>query len=236
MAPKFQAAELVETLTQVVSNAVCTSDQYDKIIARIAKDPSLMPFTDLTTDPPEEKVKTEIELGLLELACVCYDNGASDKLNVPGVFRYSKTGDPKKRESKQAFNPVIRLVQEVCTLRQFCMYLAKYVWYIRVCGQKRAPAGWASRGLPRELRYVAFDFVSGVTHEAAAEVTGLSEDIPWRDLTPAELSAATAAAQVNIYHANAQAAFKVSNFLEVTHGKGATPKQRLALPPPPEVD
>lgn len=69
------------------------------------------------------------------------------------------------------FDTAARIVKQICTLRQFCMFYAPAIWNYSV-QQKNPPANWVRAGYTDDNYYAAFDFFNGVLHPAALQVPG----------------------------------------------------------------
>jgi len=97
---------------------------------------------------------------IIALAVACYHNGASKYVTLEGT---SPGGAP--------FSSLKDVVEQHCTLRQFCSYYAKYC-YILGRKTKTPPANWTRRGFKEEAKYAAFDFFYAVLSDAAPSPPG----------------------------------------------------------------
>nr|QYF50172.1 MAG: putative coat protein [Yunnan alphaflexivirus] len=97
---------------------------------------------------------------LVSLAWACYHNGSSRyttlESTAPCGLKHSEMKD---------------LVENHCTLRQFCMFYAKVI-YNMGREQKIPPANWAQKGYREETKFAAFDFFNGVLSDAAVMPSG----------------------------------------------------------------
>ncbi|WVN62093.1 coat protein [Rehmannia allexivirus] len=125
---------------------------------------------------------------LITLAMSCYHNGASKYVTLEGS---SPAGVP--------FSTLKDIVEQHCTLRQFCSYYAKYCY---VLGKKThtPPANWNRRGFMQEAQYAAFDFFNAVLSDAAPNPPGGMAFHP----TPAEIKGHSLNAKMAIVESRQQ--------------------------------
>ncbi|UXP34785.1 coat protein [Garlic virus J] len=92
---------------------------------------------------------------LFSLAWACYHNGSSKfvtlSTDAPCGIAHAELKD---------------LVEDFCTLRQFCGYYAK-TCYVTGRQQKKPPANWARKGFPDEAKFAAFDFFNAVLSDSS---------------------------------------------------------------------
>lgn len=103
---------------------------------------------------------TVTNLDLVSLAWACYHNGSSRYTTLestgPGGILHSDLKD---------------IVENRCTLRQFCMFYAKVIFNMGK-EQKTPPANWAAKGFKEDSKYAAFDFFAGTLSGAAVSPPG----------------------------------------------------------------
>lgn len=121
---------------------------------------------------------------LFATALACAHQGSSSRTNLVGAY------------DSIPYSVVATQVKRQCTLRQFCMYYAKYVWAALIETSK-PPANWQKQGYTEETKYAAFDFFSGVTHASAPQPPSTY----YRSPTQEEIRANLANAQLAIKEA-----------------------------------
>lgn len=136
--PLIPADDELATLgTTVQANKVATQDAVSAVLAEL-----------------QQSFPSATAIDLVSLAWACYHNGSSRYVTLEGS---SAHGIP--------LASIKDVVENHCTLRQFCMYYAK-LCYNKGRSDKIPPANWAAKGFKAESMYAAFDFFNGVLNEA----------------------------------------------------------------------
>nr|QNT09585.1 coat protein [Garlic virus B]QNT09587.1 coat protein [Garlic virus B] len=97
---------------------------------------------------------------LFSLAWACYHNGSS---KFTTLTTEAPCGIPKA-ELKD-------LVEDYCTLRQFCGYYAK-TCYVTGKQQNKPPSNWSRKGFQEESKFSAFDFFNAVLNDSSPAPPG----------------------------------------------------------------
>lgn len=139
----------------------------------------------------------------LDIAIQCMHNGSSRFTRLKGMC-------PLWPVMPRA--GVCGIIQQVCTLRQFCMYYAKIVW-VYMIENEEPPSSWAHHGYNYNERYAAFDFFQGVLNRAALQPVAMT-----REPTPAEIQANKANGAVAINDAVRAMGIKSSSDVRITGG------------------
>lgn len=183
-----------------VSNAVATREQISALVDKLKT----------------ATIKVDnVALGFWDIARHCADVGSTSTVQLTGVCE-------PFGEDRQLIAGFIR---SVCTLRQFCMFYAKVIWNMMLT-DNLPPANWQRLGYKEETRYAAFDFFTGVTHNAALEPAGGLIRSPSQN----EIHAHSANAQVAMYRKGVSDNNKVTNAVELTKGTSG-PKVTLIAGP-----
>nr|UHS16757.1 coat protein [Garlic virus A] len=97
---------------------------------------------------------------LFSLAWTCYHNGSSRfvtlNTDAPCGIAHSELKD---------------LVENYCTLRQFCGFYAK-ACYVAGKQQNKPPANWSRKGYQDESKFAAFDFFNAVLSDSSPSPPG----------------------------------------------------------------
>ncbi|APG31854.1 CP [Arachis pintoi virus] len=147
---------------------------------------------------------------LMSLVWACFHNGSSRLTTLRG-----------QSPSGLELSYIKDVVEEHCTLRQFCTFYAK-VCYNTAKELKTPPANWASKGFKEDTQYAAFDFFSGTMSPAAITPEGGMKYKP----TPDEIKAHSANALMAIIDSRDQAD------QYSTRGNMLAMRQERAPPPP----
>nr|QED43321.1 CP [Garlic virus C]QED43327.1 CP [Garlic virus C] len=136
-------SELEAVANDVTSNSVATQSTIREILDLLrARRPSANPKD------------------LFSLAWACYHNGSSRYTNLatdaPCGMSHAELKD---------------LVEEFCTLRQFCGFYAK-TCYVTGKQQNKPPANWARKGFQDDSKFAAFDFFNAVSSDSAPNPPG----------------------------------------------------------------
>ncbi|QCY52828.1 coat protein [Euonymus yellow mottle associated virus] len=174
---------------RVESNAVATPAQIDEISRVWA-----------TLGVPADSMFTTA----LDLARHCADVGSSPYVSLIGR-------SPPCNLQRDALAAAIRTQ---CTLRQFCMFYAKFVWNLLKMSNT-PPANWQKLEFRETEKFAAFDFFDGVLHEAALKPPQGVISPP----SPAELAASKTNAYVAISRARQQQPTKLTFAAEVNKGQ-----------------
>uniref|UniRef100_A0AAU7L313 Capsid protein n=1 Tax=Hibiscus chlorotic speck associated virus 3 TaxID=3143944 RepID=A0AAU7L313_9VIRU len=147
----------------------------------------------------------------LEIAIHCADSGASPKTQLKGVSKFA---------SGRCFEDLLGVIRDVCTLRSFCAYYAKYVWNIMLSNQQ-APSNYIKKGFKEDTKYAAFDFFHGVKSRASKDPpSGLV-----REPSLAEIIASRTNSMVLISRTTEFRDTNASTEVEITGGRfGPPPK------------
>nr|QZH70126.1 coat protein [Garlic virus B] len=97
---------------------------------------------------------------LFSLAWTCYHNGSSK-------FTTLTTDDPCGIPHAELKD----LVEDYCTLRQFCGYYAK-TCYVTGKQQNKPPSNWSRKGYQEESKFAAFDFFNAVLSDSSPAPPG----------------------------------------------------------------
>nr|QED12390.1 coat protein [Garlic virus C] len=135
--------ELEAVANEVISNSVATQSIIREILDLLrARRPNATPKD------------------LFSLAWACYHNGSSRytilTTDAPCGMSHAELKD---------------LVEEYCTLRQFCGFYAK-TCYVTGKQQNKPPANWARKGFQDESKFAAFDFFNAVSSDSAPNPPG----------------------------------------------------------------
>lgn len=140
ISPTFVSDQKALGPAVVASNAVASSVQMNKIF-----------------DALDAKVGADASQKLaFALALACKDQGSSSYVQIAGDFEFGGQSLP--------LQAAVVIVQECCTLRQFCMFYAKHVWNYML-QERDPPAYWAAKGFTEQNKYAGFDFFNGVTNQ-----------------------------------------------------------------------
>nr|ANQ90686.1 coat protein [Garlic virus C] len=136
-------SELEAVANDVTSNSVATQSTIREILDLLrARKPNATPKD------------------LFSLAWACYHNGSSRYTNLatdaPCGMSHAELKD---------------LVEDHCTLRQFCGFYAK-TCYVTGRQQNKPPANWARKGFQDESKFAAFDFFNAVSSDSAPNPPG----------------------------------------------------------------
>nr|QED44257.1 CP [Garlic virus A] len=119
---------------------------------------------------------------LFSLAWTCYHNGSSRfvtlNTDAPCGIAHSELKD---------------LVENYCTLRQFCGFYAK-ACYVAGKQQNKPPANWSRKGYQDESKFAAFDFFNAVLSDSSPSPPGGMRHKP----TDAEILAHSMNAKMSI--------------------------------------
>jgi hypothetical protein len=157
----------------------------------------------------------------ISLAVACAHIGSSDRVVVPGSIAPALADGP----AGPTRNALAALIRRTCTLRQFCMFWAKFVWNI-LLSTNTPPALWSSKGFAFRNRFVAFDFFDGVNHPSAIDP---ADDLV-RAPTHEELVAHQASRAVNIHRDRLERPAESSTYVEFTGGRPSGARPVLSLP------
>nr|AID49637.1 coat protein [Garlic virus C] len=135
--------ELEAVANDITSNSVATQNTIREILDLLrARKPNATPKD------------------LFSLAWACYHNGSSRYTNLttdaPCGMSHAELKD---------------LVEEFCTLRQFCGFYAK-TCYVTGRQQNKPPANWARKGFQDESKFAAFDFFNAVSSDSSPNPPG----------------------------------------------------------------
>nr|ACV88262.1 coat protein [Shallot virus X] len=136
-------AELESITSDVESNSVASKATVREIL-----------------DALQAKRQNATPKDLFSLAWACYHNGSSKFVNLntdaPCGITHAELKD---------------LVEDYCTLRQFCSYYAKSC-YVAGKQQKKPPANWSRKGYPEEAKFAGFDFFNAVLSDSSPAPPG----------------------------------------------------------------
>ncbi|QED44455.1 CP [Garlic virus H] len=145
-------AELTAVADDVTSNSVATKETVREILNTLqARRPNATPKD------------------LFSLAWACYHNGSSKfttmTTDAPCGISHAELKD---------------LVEDYCTLRQFCGYYAK-TCYVTGKQQNKPPANWSRKGFQDESKFAAFDFFNAVLSDSSPSPPGGMRFKPTQD-------------------------------------------------------
>jgi len=144
MLADLNAEEVAAVTAEIVTNNVASPDEVLKILEDFQK---------------EYPAVNNVGKYVTAFCLACADQSCSAYVAIVGA------------EQSTDFSALVTIIRETCTLRQFCMYYAKWTWNVML-NNNRPPVSWAARGYREDVRFAAFDFFTGVTANAALKPPG----------------------------------------------------------------
>nr|AKN19941.1 coat protein [Garlic virus B]AKN19948.1 coat protein [Garlic virus B]AKN19951.1 coat protein [Garlic virus B]AKN19952.1 coat protein [Garlic virus B] len=144
--------DLAAIAGDVTSNSVATKETVKEILSNLQ--------ARRTNATPKD---------LFSLAWACYHNGSSKfttlTTDAPCGIPHAELKD---------------LVEDYCTLRQFCGYYAK-TCYVTGKQQNKPPSNWSRKGFQEESKFSAFDFFNAVLNDSSPAPPGGMRFKPTQD-------------------------------------------------------
>nr|BAA61816.1 viral coat protein [Garlic virus B] len=144
--------DLAAIAGEVTSNSVATKETVKEILSDLQ--------ARRTNATPKD---------LFSLAWACYHNGSSK-------FTTLTTDGPCGIPHAELKD----LVEDYCTLRQFCGYYAK-TCYVMGKQQNKPPSNWSRKGFQEESKFSAFDFFNAVLNDSSPAPPGGMRFKPTQD-------------------------------------------------------